>query len=177
MALLILIFRMTKITIDYMKIIMDADCLIKLTKAGLKEAVCEAFSVTLPFQVKHEVVDAGSTHPDARIVARNIENRRLIVAGIASSIQRKGEHAAEELFATSEFDIICSDDKKFLRTLRSRGIPHATPGVLTLLMVSQGVWAVPDAERALEKLEGLVSADELVVVRLKLRTLATEPQP
>ncbi len=33
---------------QYMKVIMDADCLIKLTKAGLKEEVCKTFDVTIP---------------------------------------------------------------------------------------------------------------------------------
>lgn len=33
---------------------MDADCLIKLTKAGLKELVCEAWSVSIPALVLEE---------------------------------------------------------------------------------------------------------------------------
>lgn len=168
---------MLKITLDDMKIIMDADCLIKLTKAGLKEAVCEAFAVTLPIRVKKEVVDAENAHPDARIVARNIANRRLAVAGNAASIQSKGEHAAVELFATGDYDIICSDDKKFLRTLRSRDIPHATPGVLTLLMVQQGKWNAAAAKEALSRLEGLISPDEQAMVKLKLQTMAPRRRP
>ena len=42
-----------------MKLLMDADCLIKLTKAGLKELVTTKDSVSIPEQVKREVVDAG----------------------------------------------------------------------------------------------------------------------
>ncbi len=36
---------------------MDADCLIKLTKAGLKETVCQSDTVFIPAIVVREVVD------------------------------------------------------------------------------------------------------------------------
>jgi hypothetical protein len=42
-----------------MKLLMDADCLIKLTKAGLKELVATRYSVSIPEPAKREVVDAG----------------------------------------------------------------------------------------------------------------------
>ena len=40
-----------------MKLLMDADCLIKLTKAGLKETVCQSDTVFIPAIVVREVVD------------------------------------------------------------------------------------------------------------------------
>ena len=42
-----------------MKLLMDADCLIKLTKAGLKELIAENATISIPETVKREVVDAG----------------------------------------------------------------------------------------------------------------------
>ena len=53
-----------------MRILMDADCLIKLTKSGLKEPICRTEKVIIPRGVKHEVVDAGRNkdYPDAGIV-------------------------------------------------------------------------------------------------------------
>ena len=47
------------LTINYMKLLMDADCLIKLTKAGLKGMVAEANALFIPAAVKREVVDTG----------------------------------------------------------------------------------------------------------------------
>ncbi len=37
-----------------MKILMDADCLIKLTKAGLKEHVCRQDEIIIPSIVKEK---------------------------------------------------------------------------------------------------------------------------
>ncbi len=48
--------RILLITLDYMKLLMDADCLIKLTKAGLKEIVVLKCDVFIPGPVKREVV-------------------------------------------------------------------------------------------------------------------------
>ena len=46
-------------TIEYMKLLMDADCLIKLTKAGLKELIAGDAAISIPETVRREVVDAG----------------------------------------------------------------------------------------------------------------------
>jgi hypothetical protein len=54
-----------------MKVLMDADCLIKLTKAKLKEIVCNNFSVFIPQAVENEVVDNAGEHPDAIIIKKN----------------------------------------------------------------------------------------------------------
>ena len=56
-----------------MKLLMDADCLIKLTKAGLKELVAKKDSVSIPEPVKREVVDAGKKKQcsDAIAVEKN----------------------------------------------------------------------------------------------------------
>ena len=60
---------------------MDADCLIKLTKAGLKDLVCKYFFIFIPAIVKMEVVDAGKQHQcsDAGIVEKNIQNGKIII--------------------------------------------------------------------------------------------------
>jgi hypothetical protein len=40
---------------------MDADCLIKLTKAGLREPICRYEQIVIPAIVKREVVDAAKS--------------------------------------------------------------------------------------------------------------------
>jgi hypothetical protein len=51
---------------------MDADCLIKLTKAGLKELICQHEKIFIPAGVKREVVDAGKSkgYADADLVEK-----------------------------------------------------------------------------------------------------------
>ena len=44
---------------------MDADCLIKLAKAGVKECVCEAWLVSIPQTVRRETVEQAPELPDA----------------------------------------------------------------------------------------------------------------
>jgi hypothetical protein len=68
-----------------MKLLMDADCLIKLTKAGLKELVCRQDTVVIPNIVKYEVVDAGKAKDcdDAYVVEKifpNIPSPLLIMS-------------------------------------------------------------------------------------------------
>ncbi|MCD4788258.1 MAG: hypothetical protein K8R09_08570 [Desulfobacterales bacterium] len=58
-----------------MKLLMDADCLIRLTKAGLKDFVGNRDTIFIPDVVQKEVVDAGKEKgcPDAFIVKKNIK--------------------------------------------------------------------------------------------------------
>ena len=83
-----------------MKLIMDADCLIKLTKAGLKERVCQAFSLCIPRRVKEEVVDNGKAKelPDAVIIDDNIERGRIKVLAVQGLKKAGGEQEAVILF-------------------------------------------------------------------------------
>ncbi|MEW6377115.1 MAG: hypothetical protein AB1502_15160 [Thermodesulfobacteriota bacterium] len=70
---------------------MDADFLIKLTKAGLKEEICKRFGVDIPSIVKKEVVDAGKSKglSDAELVEKNIQNDIIRVNGKESSTMLK----------------------------------------------------------------------------------------
>lgn len=72
---------------QYMKIVMAADCLIKLTKAGLKESVCNAFLVTIPHLVKEEIVDRRRKKrlPDAYVVEKNIKDGLIKIDGKRNS--------------------------------------------------------------------------------------------
>ena len=55
---------------DYMKILMDSDCLIKLTKAGLKEYICQEYEITIPAVVKKE---GSSPKSDHRVVGKSAQ--------------------------------------------------------------------------------------------------------
>jgi hypothetical protein len=57
-----------------MKILMDADCLIKLIKAGLKEPIGQQYEIFVPLIIKKEVVDAGKKKgvSEAELAEKNI---------------------------------------------------------------------------------------------------------
>jgi hypothetical protein len=151
-----------------MKLIMDADCLIKLTNAGGKEPVCRAFVVVIPVGVKREVVDGGGDRPDADTVDRNIQAGLLVVAATAGACSRKGEDWALALYSEGGFDGICSDDRRFLAKLRTLGIPYLTPAALIVVLARKGCLSKAEAMAHLAALAPFVSADECTVARLKL---------
>jgi len=156
----------------YMNVVMDADCLIKLTKAKLKETVCSSFAVVIPREVKREVVDEGRGHPDATVAAENLRRRLLRVSPRKTS-ERKGEEAALSLFRRGKYDAICTDDKRFVRRLRALDVPYITPAVFVLLLVQSKQLAHDEACIRLDELAPFVSQDEYAFVKVKLDALSS----
>ena len=151
-----------------MKIIMDADCLIKLTKAGLKERVCQAFSICIPSRVKEEVVDNGKAKelPDAVIIDDNIARDLIKVIEVQGSKNVAGEQDAVALFQAGGFDAIGSDDKQFLRHLKLFSIPYLTPATCIAVMHKQGILRSLDALKSLDELAAHISESEYHTVKL-----------
>lgn len=149
---------------------MDADCLIKLTKAGLKEDICLAFNVTLPHLVKEEVVDRGKAKqlPDAFVIEKNLNEGRIKVKSDKSVKAAAGEKEALTLYQKGGFDAIGSDDKRFIRQLRLFNVPYVTPAVLLALMVKQGKVTLAAALKKLDALSAYISDDEYSTVKLFL---------
>ncbi|MBI4620763.1 MAG: hypothetical protein HY739_11475 [Desulfobacterales bacterium] len=103
---------------------MDADCLIKLTKAGIKEFVCHHYEIFIPDIVEKEVVDAGKIkgYSDADLVARNIEAGIIKIAK-GSLSYANGDQALIELFKGGEYDKVATDDAKLTRLLKLTAVP------------------------------------------------------
>ena len=150
-----------------MKILMDADCLIKLTKSKIKEIVCKNFSVVIPKAVKDEVIDNAGEHPDAVIIRKNITSKLLSVASQRSSTH-KGDDAVFALFQPRKFDAICTDDKRFIRRVKMFDIPYITPAVFIVILLKQGKLTLNEAYRKLDLLSPFVSEDEYNTVKLAL---------
>ncbi len=151
-----------------MKLIMDADCLIKLTKAGLKERVCQAFSLCIPRRVKEEVVDNGKAKelPDAVIIDDNIERGRIKVLAVQGPKKADGEQEAVVLFRAGGFDAVGSDDKQFIRQLKLFGIPYLTPATCIAVMHKLGSLKSIEALKGLDDLAVHISESEYHTVKL-----------
>jgi hypothetical protein len=158
------------ITIDYMKILMDADCLIKLTKGGLKESICQKEEIVIPHVVKREVVDAGKRKglPDADAVEKNINSGLIGLAEEASPSHLKGEQALIASFGRGGYGVIATDDGKFIRILRAAGIPFILPGLLIFLLYKKGEIDRMTGLKWLERLSPFISDDEYSMTRLLL---------
>lgn len=153
-----------------MKILMDADCLIKITKAGIKEKICRQFEVVIPLTIKEEVVDAGKakSHPDADLVEKNINAGLIVLESGKSSKRMKGDRALLETFKNSQYTAIATDDAKLTRLLRPSGIPFILPALLIFSVWKRGAIDQTTALNWLEKLSAFISEDEYSMVRLLL---------
>ncbi len=153
-----------------MKILMDSDCLIKLTKAGLKEEICKQFGVTIPITVKREVVDIGKSKglQDAELVEKNIENGFIRITGKVSLVHLKGGQALIEVFKREQHDLIATDDAKLTRLLKSMAIPYILPGVLICFLYQRNIVNKATALNWLEKLSDFISEDEYSMAKFLL---------
>ncbi|MDR4507591.1 MAG: hypothetical protein MRJ65_05025 [Candidatus Brocadiaceae bacterium] len=151
-----------------MKLLMDADCLIKLTKSKLKELVCKNFTVTIPQLVKEEIVCNDRKHIDAVIIKENIE-RKLITLNTISLSSKKGEDAIFSIFQEGGYEAICSDDKRFIKRLRFLDIPYITPTVFIILLLEKGKLTTKEAQKKLDRLSSFVSDEEYNAIKAILK--------
>jgi rRNA-processing protein FCF1 len=149
-----------------MKVVMDSDCLIKLTKAGVKERVCGAWEVYIPALVSRETTVAAPRLPDAARIKDNIKAGLIVVKGGGQG--RKGEDAALDLFRTGAFQAVATDDVRFVRRLRGLGVPFAVPAVIVTKLHREGVLTRPEADAALAALVPFISAEEHAAAELML---------
>ena len=152
-----------------MNVLMDADCLIKFTKAGLKEAICTHLTVVIPQVVKREVIDLGKNHPDSMVIKDNLDKGLLSLSDVEMQ-DVKGEEAVLAIFQQGGFDAILSDDKRFVRRLRALDVPYITPAVCIVFLLKQGKITLPEALEKLELLSPLISSDEYHTVKWALDT-------
>lgn len=156
-----------------MKLLMDADCLIKLTKAGLKEMVAEANALFIPAAVKKEVVDTGKNKgcADAFIVEENIAAQKITVVE-STTHYPEGDEALVALFQADKYDAVATDDAKLVRKFRMRNIPHLLPALLLYRLWRQKLMTKDGALGRLEQLAEFISEEEYSTVRLLLEKQA-----
>lgn len=152
-----------------MKLLMDADCLIKLTKAGLKELIAEDADISIPETVRREVVDAGKIKgcADSLAVEQNIASQIITVIE-SSSDYAKGDHALVALFRKESYDAVATDDAKLSRHLRAHAIPFIFPGLIIHQLKKEGRISETAALWALDQLRPFISEDEFSMTKLLL---------
>ena len=150
-----------------MKILMDADCLIKLTKSGLKEIVARKYKIIIPEIVKNEVVDLGKDKGchDAVVVEKNIDAGRILVAKTPFKYS-SGDQAVIEQFQKEKYDVIATDDTKLIKKLRISNMPFIVPALIIYNLFLKEALNRADALHALETLADYISDDEYSAVKL-----------
>ena len=150
-----------------MKLLMDADCLIKLTKAGLKDLVAEKNVLFIPAVVKREVVDAGKDKgcADAFIVEENIKAQRIAIAE-STAEHLTGDDALTTLFRMDLYDAVATDDARLVRKFKMHGIPFILPALILYRLWMDKLLAKSAALGYLEQLAEFISEEEYSTARL-----------
>ena len=151
-----------------MRLLMDADCLIKLTKAGLKGFMCQHEEITIPVEVKIEVVDVGKEkgHPDAELVEKNITKGLVSLAKEITTGHLKGDAALIATFNKGRYGAIATDDAKLIRMLGSAGIPYILPALLIYSVYKRGLIDHGTGMNWLSRLSAFISEDEYTMTKL-----------
>ncbi len=145
------------------RLLLDADGLIKLFRAGVLAATARAYACLVPEAVYDEAVTEGKArhHPDAEFIEQIVReamevktNPGLVRQALEAEEARlgPGERAVLELYSRTEGDIVVSDDRYFLGLLARRTIPFVVPAALIVLMVRNGALEREEAKAALERL-------------------------
>ncbi|MCG7849595.1 MAG: hypothetical protein MIO93_10515 [ANME-2 cluster archaeon] len=155
-----------------MKVIMDSDSLIKLTKAKAKEIVVKNIEAYIPPLVFDETVKVPKKEgfPDAFLIEENVEKGFLTIGKFIYDAQLeeminelglgKGESDVFRLYKQGGFDVISSDDSKFLKIIDAFEIPYLTPTALIIYLFNKKVLTKEDAKLYINNLKEMISDEE-----------------
>lgn len=155
-----------------MKVIMDADSLIKLTKAKAKEIVLKNIKAYIPPMIFEETVEISKEegYADAFLIERNLKNGLLEVGKIEENEEveemisrlgiKGGESDVIRLYRSGGFNVISSDDGKFLGILDALDVPYMTPSSLIIYLFRRKVLLREDAITYINNLKEMISDEE-----------------
>lgn len=156
-----------------MKLVMDSDCLVKLTKAGAKEAILSSIEVSIPALVKKETVDEAKEkgHQDGLIIEENLRKKSLRVVEARRKKQSitaatKGEEEVVSVYLSGKYDAVASDDRRFLKRLEAANIPSMTPTACLVYLYQGDKIEQFEALQMLESLKPYISSQEYAVARV-----------
>jgi len=155
-----------------MRIVMDSDALIKVTKASVKDLITSNFEVHIPTEVRNETVGEGRVrgYPDALAIDDNIGKGKLTVV-VPSRVEATerligglnllgGEADSVRLFRQGGYEAIASDDSRFIDLVEGLGIPYMTPSALLVYLWKRKALSKLEARRCLDKMRELISSEE-----------------
>ena len=162
------------------KILLDADASIKLTKISIIAALASGFEIILTSEVYDEHVTAGlkRNYVDAKKMEKLVADKKVAVVEVTekSSVYEsfrlgRGEKSVMNYCLTNDVDMIVSDDEAFLKILDNYEV-HFTPVAGTILMcVIHGLVNKEKGLKYLESLKPMIRDEHMFYIKSKIEDL------
>ncbi len=145
-----------------MRLLLDADGIIKLYRAGMLDLVIRTFSCAVPQTVYDEVVTKGKAyfHQDAEVIETILTGTVTIIPVYRHEHQESrlgtGELGILSILPREQNTIVVSDDRRFLAMLATQGTPFLTPADLPVVLAQRGIVTKGEAKEALDRLRPMI---------------------
>ncbi len=166
--------RTQSCTIEYMRILLDSDALIKLTRAGIKELLVTTFSVCVPPAVVAETTSMMTRYADAVTIRQNIDSGRLKPVPVPKEpcpklvLFKGGDRDVAHCALAGGFAAVVTDDAYLLEKLKALGVSVTVPAAMVLAAGRKNRLPVEEVFSYLASLQPYISEDEYTTYRLIL---------
>ena len=160
-----------------MKILLDADASIKLTKIGIIESFASGFQVILTSEVYEEQVTAGLKRnmADAKRMEKLVSDGKITVAkkGNRSDVYEnsrlgRGEKSVINHYLANDIDLIVSDDEAFLKVLDANEIHFIPVAGVILMCMQKGIITRDESYKYLEMLSPMIRDEHMHYIKSKI---------
>jgi predicted nucleic acid-binding protein len=160
-----------------MKILLDADASIKLTKISIIVSFATGFHVILTREVYAEQVTAGLNRdlPDAKRMEELVSGGIITVVISSDSSDAyenprlgAGEKSVINHYLANDIDLIVSDDEAFLKVLDAKEIPFIPVAGVILMCMKRGIITRDQSFKYLEMLSPMIRDENMYYIKSKI---------
>lgn len=162
------------------KIMLDADASIKLTKISIIETFATGFELFLTREVyeEHVVSDLKRNYEDAKKMEYLVSKGKITVTNVTekSSVYEnfklgRGEKSVINNYRINNIDLIISDDEAFLKILDSHEVPFIPVAGTILMCVIKNLISKEKGLKYLEALKPMIKDEHMFYIKNKIEEL------